>query len=92
VSNHEVTVPFKQAGTLNVSKNRYGIEKMQSYSTINTWLIEGAYQWYQHEGQGLPTPDAVTDLTRTHRDAQDAVGLWLDECCERKTGEFAENS
>jgi len=37
VSNHEVTIPSKQAGTLNVSKNRYSSEKMKFYLSINTY-------------------------------------------------------
>ena len=59
---------------------------------VLAWTIEGAYQWYQHEGQGLQTPNAVKELTQAQRSSQDSVGLWLEECCEWKEGEWIENN
>jgi phage/plasmid-associated DNA primase len=56
------------------------------------WAIDGAYQWYQRGGKGLDTPQAVKDLTQSQRDAQDSVGLWLEECCELVEGEWTENT
>jgi phage/plasmid-associated DNA primase len=83
--------PYSQLGKEDTSLKR----RMQSPENLEyalAWIVEGSYQWYQHEGQGLPTPDAVTDITRAHRDAQDSVGLWLEECCEVKEGEWVENT
>ncbi len=83
--------PYSQLGKEDTSLKR----RMQSPENLEyalAWLIEGSYQWYQHEGRGLQTPDAVTDLTRNQRDAQDSVGLWLEECCERKAGEWLPNT
>ena len=45
-------------------------------------------QWYQHEGQ-VP-PKTVHPLTQ--RSGQDAVGLWLAECCKRVEGAWVANS
>jgi P4 family phage/plasmid primase-like protien len=83
--------PYSQLGKEDTSLKR----RMQSPENLEcalAWLIEGSYQWYQHEGQSLATPEAVTDLTRAHRDAQDSVGLWLEECCEQKAGEWIPNT
>jgi len=49
-------------------------------------------QWYQHEGLEPHTPKVVHDLTQTQRSGQDAVGLWLAECCKRVEGEWVANS
>jgi len=44
VSNHEVTVPFKQAGTLNVSKNRYYFARLQK-------TMKGRMWWFVNDGK-----------------------------------------
>lgn len=70
-------------------------QRMQSPENLEAvlvWLIDGAYQWYQREGRGLQTPDEVTELTRSQRNAQDSVGAWLEECCEQKAGEWISNA
>ena len=56
------------------------------------WAIDGAYKWYQRGGKGLDTPQTVKDLTQNQRDAQDSVGLWLEECCELAKDEWIENT
>ena len=86
-----ISFPYSQLGREDKSLK----QRMQSSENLEgvlAWLIDGAHLWYQHKGQGLQTPDAVTDLTRAHRDAQDSVGLWLEECCEVKEGEWVENT
>jgi putative DNA primase/helicase len=83
--------PYSQLGKEDKSLKRR-MQTPDNLEGVLAWLIDGAYQWYQHEGQGLATPDAVTDLTRAHRDAQDSVGLWLEECCELKAGEWIPNT
>jgi putative DNA primase/helicase len=70
-------------------------QRMQSTENLEfvlAWMVEGAYQWYQHAGQGLQTPKAVSDLTQAQRAGQDSVGLWLDECCELKADEWTANT
>jgi len=68
------------------------LQSRENLEAVLSWLIDGAYIWYQHEGRGLQTPEAVKELTQSQRDAQDSVGLWIKACCEEKAGEFAENS
>jgi putative DNA primase/helicase len=68
------------------------MQSTENLEAVLAWLVEGAYQWYKHEGKGLKTPDAVRDLTLAQRSGQDSVGLWLEECCERKADEWVANS
>jgi len=46
---------------------------------ILNWAIEGCLKW-QKEGLGIPT--AVTQATEEYRSDQDALGRFIDECCE----------
>ncbi len=48
-------------------------------------------QWYQHEGQGPHTPQALPNLPQAQRSEQDTVGLWLAECCKRVEGAWVAN-
>jgi putative DNA primase/helicase len=86
-----VHFPYSQLGKEDKSLKRR-MQSPENLEGVLSWLVDGAYQWYQHEGQGLATPDIVTDLTQSQRDAQDSVGLWLEECCELKADEWVENT
>jgi putative DNA primase/helicase len=86
-----VHFPYSQLGKEDKSLKRR-MQSPENLEAVLAWLIDGAFQWYQHEGQGLQTPDAVKELTLSQREAQDSVGLWLEECCEVKMGEWVENS
>jgi putative DNA primase/helicase len=59
---------------------------------VLAWMIDGAALWYQREGRGLDTPEAVRELTRAQRAEQDSVGMWIEECCERQEGEWTANT
>jgi putative DNA primase/helicase len=106
-SNHEVNADadddalWGRVKVIHFPNSRLGSEdktlKQQLRSPENleaalAWAIDGAYQWYQRGGKGLDTPQAVKDLTQSQRDAQDSVGLWLEECCELVEGEWTENT
>lgn len=106
-SNHEVNADadddalWGRVKVINFPHSRLGQEdktlKRRMQSPVNleavlAWLVEGAYQWYQHEGQGLETPDAVRQLTMEQRASQDTVGLWLEECCEKSEGNWVANT
>jgi phage/plasmid-associated DNA primase len=83
--------PYSRLGKEDKSLKR----RMQSPDNLEgvlAWIVEGAHQWYQHEGQGLKTPDEVNALTQAQRANQDSVGLWLEECCEYSEGRWTENS
>jgi phage/plasmid-associated DNA primase len=106
-SNHEVNADadddalWGRVKVIHFPNSRLGSEdktlKQQLRSPENleaalAWAIDGAYKWYQRGGKGLDTPQAVKDLTQNQRSAQDSVGLWLEECCEMKEGEWVANS
>jgi putative DNA primase/helicase len=60
--------------------------------SVLAWMVDGAAMWYQREGRGLDTPQAVKELTQAQRSDQDSVGLWLEECCERQEGAWTLNT
>jgi putative DNA primase/helicase len=106
-SNHEVNADadddalWGRVKVIHFPNSRLGAEdktlKQQLRSPENleaalAWAIDGAYKWYQRGGKGLETPQAVKDLTQSQRSSQDSVGLWLEECCEMKKGEWTENT
>jgi transcriptional regulator with XRE-family HTH domain len=49
-------------------------------------------QWYQQEGQGSHSPQAVHYLPQSQRSGQDTVGLWLAACGQRVEGAWVANS
>jgi len=62
-------------------------EKLKSeWPGILAWLIEGCLQW---QAEGLRPPSAVLDATAAYLEAEDAIAAWIDERCERVTGDWA---
>lgn len=54
-------------------------EKLKAeWPGILAWMIEGCLAWQQ---EGLKQPAAVAEATKDYMDAEDIVGLWLEECC-----------
>lgn len=49
------------------------------------WAVDGAKLWYQDKR--LIPPQAVTTETKKHRELNDFVQQWLDECCDSKPRE-----
>ncbi|MGE3230269.1 MAG: phage/plasmid primase, P4 family [Hyphomicrobium sp.] len=47
---------------------------------ILAWMIEGCLAWQR---EGLSPPPAVTAATAAYLEAEDAIAIWIDECCER---------
>jgi P4 family phage/plasmid primase-like protien len=47
---------------------------------ILAWAVEGCLEWQR---VGLKPPTAVAAATNEYFEAEDALGRWLDECCER---------
>jgi putative DNA primase/helicase len=47
---------------------------------ILAWMIEGCRAWQQH---GLDPPEAVTEATDAYLGAEDAIGAWIEACCEK---------
>jgi putative DNA primase/helicase len=46
---------------------------------ILAWMIAGCLAWQR---DGLQPPQAVTAATEDYLEAEDAVRVWIDECCE----------
>jgi putative DNA primase/helicase len=49
------------------------------WPAILGWMIEGCLAWQQ---DGLQSPDAVIAATSRYLETQDAMGAWIDECCD----------
>ena len=52
----------------------------EEWPGILQWMIDGCIEWQE---RGLQPPQAVRAATETYLAAQDAIGAWMDECCER---------
>jgi putative DNA primase/helicase len=52
---------------------------------ILAWLIEGCLEW---QAEGLRPPSAVLDATAAYLEAEDAIGAWIDERCDRGAGDW----
>ena len=46
---------------------------------ILQWAIDGCMLWQEH---GLAPPAAVLDATASYMEAEDALALWIAECCD----------
>lgn len=46
---------------------------------ILAWALRGCLEWQKH---GLRPPPAVMAATEDYFEAEDALGRWLEECCE----------
>jgi putative DNA primase/helicase len=53
---------------------------------ILQWMIDGCLKWQR---QGLKPPAVVSSATSEYFEAEDAVGLWIEDCIERAPGAFA---
>jgi putative DNA primase/helicase len=64
-------------------RDRELAEKLKAeWPGILAWMIEGCRSWQVH---GLDPPEAVTEATAAYLEAEDAMGAWIEECCERDT-------
>ena len=53
---------------------------------ILKWMIAGCMEWQRI---GLAPPKAVTDATTEYFEAEDALGQWLQECCQTGSNDRA---
>ncbi len=60
------------------------LKKLQAeWPQILGWILDGCAEWQR---TGLAVPAQILDATEKYVEAEDVMGAWLDECCER-TGE-----
>jgi putative DNA primase/helicase len=52
----------------------------EEWPGILQWALDGCAAWQE---TGLAPPDAVTKATAAYLEAEDAVGAWIQERCER---------
>jgi len=56
-------------------------EKLKAeWPGILAWMIDGCLKW---RSQKLNAPAAVMQATATYLESEDALGQWLEECCEQ---------
>jgi putative DNA primase/helicase len=69
-----VTIPIEERDPLLSEKLR------EEWPGILGWMIEGCRKW---QATGLQVPDIVRSATKSYLDKEDAVGSWIDDCCDR---------
>lgn len=55
---------------------------------VLAWAVQGAMRWYELGSRGLSEPASSLALKQQHRETLDAVGMWLEEHCERGDQHF----
>jgi len=75
-----VTIPEKE-------RDKYLQEKLKAeWSGILRWAIEGCLAWQK---DGLAPPEAVRKATKDYLEAEDALSIWIDECCTTDPNDYA---
>ena len=59
--------------------NDLGEKLKAEWPGILAWMIEGCLIWQR---EGLVVPKVVESATENYLATEDAVGRWIDECCE----------
>ena len=54
---------------------------------ILNWCVAGFVQW---RGKGLMPPENVLAATKEYRGENDALGIWMEECCVKEANAVAE--
>ncbi len=58
------------------------LQKLEAeWPQILGWMLDGCAQW---QLVGLNVPQYIMDATEQYVEAEDVLGQWLEECCERK--------
>jgi putative DNA primase/helicase len=66
------------------------IEKLKGeWPGILRWMIEGCLEWQM---RGLDPPKAVTKATEAYLEAEDAMGAWIEESCEKDSGAWTKTT
>lgn len=63
------------------TKIDYGLvaKLLHERSGILNWLLAGLQLWME---EGLKKPEAVEQSTENYKNSMDAIGIFIDECCE----------
>lgn len=69
-----VTIPAEE-------RDKHLLEKLQAeWPQILRWCIDGCLGWQE---TSLKPPQRVLDATDKYVEAEDILGAWLDDCCDR---------
>lgn len=72
--------PYSKAGS--EDKNlKLELRKPENLRAVLSWIVEGSVYWYANP-QGLQTPETVSELTESYREALDYLGQFLEEYFE----------
>lgn len=76
-------VPFTV--TIPLEERDHGLfDKLrEEWPQILAWMIDGCAKWQKYT---LSPPDRVREATDTYLETEDALGQWIEECCERIDG------
>lgn len=72
-----VTIPAEERDVQLYEKLR------EEWPQILAWMIEGCAAWQDYS---LAPPERVRDATEAYLETEDALGQWMEECCERTDG------
>lgn len=50
----------------------------EEYPGILQWMIDGCLAW---QAEGLSAPESVQAATGEYFDAEDTIGMWMEQCC-----------
>lgn len=67
------------------------LKEPSNLTGVLAWAVEGARIWFAHGNSGLQRPRQVKEATQRHRDDQDYVQQWLDECIVDRPENFIPN-
>jgi putative DNA primase/helicase len=87
---HVIEFPNSYAGNEDKSLKKQ-LKETSSLKGVLAWAVEGARIWFSHGSNGLQRPRQVEEATQKHRDDQDYVQQWLDECIVDKEDNFIPN-
>lgn len=59
---------------------------------VLAWAVQGAQAWYALGAAGLSEPPRSQTLKDQQRDTLDAIGMWVEECCEQGEHYFTAGS
>ena len=72
-------IPFERTFEKSKSDKKLVRTLKEEGSGILNWALEGCLAWQR---EGLETPTTVEQATREYQEESDAVGPFIDECCE----------
>jgi putative DNA primase/helicase len=73
-------IPFVVTITPEERNPELSNDLVAEYPGILAWMIKGCLDW---QNAGLAPPTAVTDATEHYLETEDAMKLWLEECCAK---------